>query len=319
MFASFVDKRRLRSSALPSSPVSASPLHSHSTGVSAVSGSGPCQNPSALRRAASAHPRAPPVAAHGGGHTSMSSHTGSHGHLSSFAPSSGSGSASGSGSGSTVIGGGGGSGSGGGGGHRSVASLLSPSSSAPQHHGAAHGASSSAVSRHNSHYNHHPRDQPGRGSGSMVSDDNTSGARPPRKRTRTTNALARTRSAHPSTNPSALSGMGGSGHVVPPPPPPHSSVTSRSRALSPAGAGASGSGSVSSTQQRSFPCDVCGSVFAQRGQLSRHHRRVHEKLRPHACEYCGKLFGARSDRTRHVQVSSNQSLTVHELSLSSWR
>lgn len=53
---------------------------------------------------------------------------------------------------------------------------------------------------------------------------------------------------------------------------------------------------------KSFPCDKCSAVFAQKGQLSRHIRRVHEKLRPHACEYCGRLFGARSDRTRHVMV-----------------
>lgn len=54
---------------------------------------------------------------------------------------------------------------------------------------------------------------------------------------------------------------------------------------------------------KSFPCDQCSAVFAQKGQLSRHTRRVHEKLRPYACDYCGRLFGARSDRTRHVMVS----------------
>lgn len=54
---------------------------------------------------------------------------------------------------------------------------------------------------------------------------------------------------------------------------------------------------------KSFPCPQCDSHFQQRGQLARHTRRVHEKLRPHACEHCGRLFGARSDRTRHIQVS----------------
>eukprot|EP00177_Eucheuma_denticulatum_P000687 GFKZ01001235.1.p1 GENE.GFKZ01001235.1~~GFKZ01001235.1.p1 ORF type:complete len:368 (+),score=16.66 GFKZ01001235.1:101-1204(+) len=53
---------------------------------------------------------------------------------------------------------------------------------------------------------------------------------------------------------------------------------------------------------KKFPCDKCPATFSQKGQLSRHIRRVHDKLRPHACEYCGRLFGARSDRTRHVMI-----------------
>lgn len=59
-------------------------------------------------------------------------------------------------------------------------------------------------------------------------------------------------------------------------------------------------------QKRTFPCSMCDSVFAQRGQLSRHIRRVHEKLRPHVCDFCGRPFGARSDRTRHIQLVHNK-------------
>lgn len=125
--------------------------------------------------------------------------------------------------------------------------------------------------------------------------------RPPRKRSRT-HTIVRSQSAH-----------AGSLHQQP---------SSRklekqksrtggrsSRAGSPARSSQSGAPSRNNSSRtanngatRQFPCEKCDSVFAQRGQLSRHTRRVHDKLRPHACEYCGRLFGARSDRTRHIQV-----------------
>lgn len=96
---------------------------------------------------------------------------------------------------------------------------------------------------------------------------------PPRKRTRT---LHRSQSAHAGTA-RADRNAGRLGR-----PPAHQG-----------GAG---------TSERNFPCNQCPAAFFQKGQLSRHTRRVHEKLRPHACELCGSKFGARSDRSRHVQV-----------------
>ena len=120
---------------------------------------------------------------------------------------------------------------------------------------------------------------------------------PPRKRQRAHNALQRSQSAH-----------AGSLHTS------SSRKTDKVRNnprfnLPPAHAGGASAstnnrrGSTANKANRSFPCSKCDAVFAQNGQLSRHTKRVHEKLRPHACEFCGRLFGARSDRTRHVMVS----------------
>lgn len=117
---------------------------------------------------------------------------------------------------------------------------------------------------------------------------------PPRKRTRTHGTLQRSQSAH-----------AGSLHTTRSKPD-KSKTSSRSNLppvhTSTAGASASAKPASASKTAKRFPCDKCTATFAQRGQLSRHIRRVHEKLRPHACEHCGRLFGARSDRTRHVMV-----------------
>lgn len=134
---------------------------------------------------------------------------------------------------------------------------------------------------------------------------------PPRKRTRmhALPTLQRSQSAHAGSLNSSRNSKGDkprnnsrfnvpSGQHAPPSTVPPTGNT--------ASANNSSSGAPSAQPQgrngRSFPCDKCSAVFAQKGQLSRHIRRVHEKLRPHACEYCGRLFGARSDRTRHVLV-----------------
>lgn len=120
---------------------------------------------------------------------------------------------------------------------------------------------------------------------------------PPRKRTRTHPhpALQRSQSAHASLhssrNAKSEKMRNNSRFNLPP-------------AHAPAPAGPSNVPPSTNPNKaiKSFPCDQCPAVFAQKGQLSRHTRRVHEKLRPHACEHCGKLFGARSDRTRHIMV-----------------
>lgn len=130
---------------------------------------------------------------------------------------------------------------------------------------------------------------------------------PPRKRTRVLQrhsanvdgVLLRTHSAHASLHSSGSGKLNKnrSSTRIPLPsttPPPGSS----SRAAP----------STKPPSQKKFPCEQCDAVFAQNGQLSRHVRRVHDKLRPYACEHCGRLFGARSDRSRHVTVSSFPSI-----------
>lgn len=134
---------------------------------------------------------------------------------------------------------------------------------------------------------------------------------PPRKRTRTHPhpALHRSQSAHAGSLHSSRSKndkqRNNSRFNLPPattPPVLDHEAAGPSNAQQPS-AGNPTSSNSNKSATKSFPCDQCNAVFAQKGQLSRHTRRVHEKLRPHACEYCGRLFGARSDRTRHVMVS----------------
>lgn len=126
---------------------------------------------------------------------------------------------------------------------------------------------------------------------------------PPRKRTRVLNrhgtnvdgVLLRTHSAHASlhsTGSGKLSKSRSSTRIHVPSTAPPSGSSSR------------GGPSAKPPSQKRFPCEQCEAVFAQNGQLSRHVRRVHDKLRPFACEHCGRLFGARSDRSRHVTVCS---------------
>lgn len=131
---------------------------------------------------------------------------------------------------------------------------------------------------------------------------------PPRKRTRTHPVqhppLQRSQSAHAgslhSSHRSKSEKQRASGRYQLPP----SHVTPPTTAVPQQAPRQQGeTASKASAASKSFPCDKCQAVFAQKGQLSRHTRRVHEKLRPHACEYCGRLFGARSDKARHVTVS----------------
>ena len=120
-----------------------------------------------------------------------------------------------------------------------------------------------------------PRRHSGRYSEKTISDDD----RPPRKRSRT-HHIVRSQSAH---NVGNRNGRRNAAETIAPRP----AHIPRTRPA---------------PTTRSFPCPQCDAVFQQRGQLARHTRRVHEKLRPYECAHCGRLFGARSDRTRHIQV-----------------
>jgi hypothetical protein len=285
MFASFVERKvHGRPSGSGGAPRHSNPPSSGYPAPQPPPSGPPPPSQSLLRRTASAHPRAlPPGHPHHQGPPQHSGpppqgyhHRSSHhaGHPASGGNPAGSSNAAGppgAGSSSTQPTGV----------NRSLASLLSPAN-APPPTGL---PPSSSAARNRS------RDV-ARGSlaGGSNASDEASGAHPPPKRTRTSatpaNALSRTRSAHV-----PASSSGGGVQWQPP---------SSSRAPAPSGSG--GSGAATPAESGRFKCEDCTSVFGQKGQLLRHHRRVHEKLRPHACEHCGRLFGARSDRSRHVLV-----------------
>lgn len=52
---------------------------------------------------------------------------------------------------------------------------------------------------------------------------------------------------------------------------------------------------------RPFKCSICQSCYAQKGDMVRHVRCVHEGLRPFHCHICGSSFGRRSVLNKHVQ------------------
>ncbi len=61
---------------------------------------------------------------------------------------------------------------------------------------------------------------------------------------------------------------------------------------------ASSSGSASSTIDRS-QCPICGHRFTQVGDMRKHMRTVHERLRPYKCEICGRSFGENGNLQKH--------------------
>ena len=54
------------------------------------------------------------------------------------------------------------------------------------------------------------------------------------------------------------------------------------------------------TDERPYPCDVCGKAFRRQDHL-RDHKYIHTKDKPHKCEECGKGF------------CQSRSLAVHKI------
>lgn len=52
---------------------------------------------------------------------------------------------------------------------------------------------------------------------------------------------------------------------------------------------------------RPFKCSICQSCYAQKGDMVRHMRCVHEGLRPFQCSVCGNAFGRRSILNKHMK------------------
>lgn len=67
-----------------------------------------------------------------------------------------------------------------------------------------------------------------------------------------------------------------------------------------------GQKAVANTSEKSYQCQFCQSTFSARGQLNRHTRRVHEKIKTEVCEPCGRLFFSKTDRDRHLSQVHHQ-------------
>eukprot|EP00188_Purpureofilum_apyrenoidigerum_P001918 Plantae.Rhodophyta-Purpureofilum_apyrenoidigerum.ctg211.p1 GENE.Plantae.Rhodophyta-Purpureofilum_apyrenoidigerum.ctg211~~Plantae.Rhodophyta-Purpureofilum_apyrenoidigerum.ctg211.p1 ORF type:complete len:271 (+),score=20.93 Plantae.Rhodophyta-Purpureofilum_apyrenoidigerum.ctg211:737-1549(+) len=62
---------------------------------------------------------------------------------------------------------------------------------------------------------------------------------------------------------------------------------------------------ASKKKSSSYNCDLCGSTFAEKFNLNKHVRTVHEKKRPFSCHICPVTFKQKDHLKKHV-------MTVHE-------
>ena len=60
-------------------------------------------------------------------------------------------------------------------------------------------------------------------------------------------------------------------------------------------------------------CDVCGSEFSQAGNMKRHKKQVHLKIRDHICSVCDIGFSTSSDlKAENIFSWADVSLNKHE-------
>ena len=55
-----------------------------------------------------------------------------------------------------------------------------------------------------------------------------------------------------------------------------------------------------------FKCQECDKEFAVKQELTRHFSRVHSSDKPHQCKHCGKKYGIHSDLTQHMHTHKNR-------------
>lgn len=58
--------------------------------------------------------------------------------------------------------------------------------------------------------------------------------------------------------------------------------------------------STSDNRVRKHTCNLCGSQYIYKGDMVRHHRTVHEGIRPYRCHLCPKAFGRLHVLNKHI-------------------
>lgn len=56
------------------------------------------------------------------------------------------------------------------------------------------------------------------------------------------------------------------------------------------------------TKEELFACEQCNKTFEVRGNLQRHVKVVHERIRPYACDHCDKRFSSSSNLKYHLHT-----------------
>ncbi|XP_055631146.1 histone-lysine N-methyltransferase MECOM-like [Toxorhynchites rutilus septentrionalis] len=61
---------------------------------------------------------------------------------------------------------------------------------------------------------------------------------------------------------------------------------------------------------RTYPCDICPSVFSNSGNLNRHVNIVHLEMKPFVCTVCERAFGKSDHLKRHMKTHNRSSTTL---------
>ncbi|CAH4034154.1 unnamed protein product [Pieris brassicae] len=66
-------------------------------------------------------------------------------------------------------------------------------------------------------------------------------------------------------------------------------------------------------EDKTYRCDVCGLGFKESGNLARHERAIHKKLKPFACFVCSNNFSRKSHLEDHIKSHSGNRYCVCDL------
>lgn len=59
-------------------------------------------------------------------------------------------------------------------------------------------------------------------------------------------------------------------------------------------------GNLAGKKRKAAVCDICGKMFVSKGNMNKHVKAVHNKVRPFKCDICGTCFSFRDVLRRHV-------------------
>lgn len=61
-----------------------------------------------------------------------------------------------------------------------------------------------------------------------------------------------------------------------------------------------------SHSQEPLLCDTCGKYFSSKYRLERHHRAMHQGLKPFECRFCGRAFTGKDTMKKHERIHTGE-------------